>query len=81
MHLHDTYFVVAHFHYVMVGGTSGRLSLAGSFHWWPKMFGKMFSEARWPSSRQLLVFIGFNMTFLPQFVLGKSRNATAIRHL
>ena len=68
MHLHDTYFVVAHFHYVMVGGTLVAF-LGGVFHWWPKMTGKMFSEAGGLISAAL-VFIGFNITFLPQFVLG-----------
>ena len=68
MHLHDTYFVVAHFHYVMVGGTVVAF-LGGLFHWWPKMFGKMYSELGGRISC-LLVFLGFNLTFLPQFVLG-----------
>jgi cytochrome c oxidase subunit 1 len=68
MHLHDTYFVVAHFHYVMVGGTLVAF-LGGLFHWWPKMFGKMFNETGGRISA-LLVFLGFNLTFLPQFVLG-----------
>lgn len=66
--LHDTYFVVAHFHYVMVGGTLVGF-LGGVFHWWPKMTGKMFSEL-WGKISCLLVFLGFNLTFLPQFVLG-----------
>ncbi len=66
--LHDTYFVVAHFHYVMVGGTLVGF-LGGVFHWWPKMTGKMFSEL-WGKVSCLLVFVGFNLTFLPQFVLG-----------
>ena len=43
MHLHDTYFVVAHFHYVMMGGTVIAL-LGGIHHWWPKIFGKMYNE-------------------------------------
>ncbi|PAY20354.1 cytochrome c oxidase subunit I [Rhodopirellula sp. SM50] len=68
MHLHDTYFVVAHFHYVMVGGTVVAF-LGGVFHWWPKMVGKMYSEAGGLLSAAL-VFIGFNLTFLPQFILG-----------
>jgi cytochrome c oxidase subunit 1 len=68
MHLHDTYFVVAHFHYVMVGGTLVAF-IGGVFHWWPKMFGKMYSELFGRLSC-LVVFIGFNLTFLPQFVLG-----------
>ena len=68
LHLHDTYFIVAHFHYVMVGGTLIAF-LGGVFHWWPKMVGKLYNEN---SGRiaSLLVFLGFNMTFLPQFVLG-----------
>jgi cytochrome c oxidase subunit 1 len=68
MHLHDTYFVVAHFHYVMMGGTLVAF-LGGLFHWWPKMFGKMFNET-WGRISCAIVFIGFNLTFLPQFVLG-----------
>ncbi len=67
-HLHDTYFVVAHFHYVMMGGTLVAF-LGGVFHWWPKMTGKMFSEF-WGRISAVIVFFGFNLTFLPQFVLG-----------
>ena len=66
--LHDTYFVVAHFHYVMVGGTLVGF-LGGVFHWLPKMTGKMFSEL-WGKISCAIVFVGFNLTFLPQFVLG-----------
>lgn len=68
LHLHDTYFVVAHFHYVMMGGTLVAF-LGGLFHWWPKMFGRMFSET-WGRISCGIIFIGFNMTFLPQFILG-----------
>jgi cytochrome c oxidase subunit I len=68
MHLHDTYFVVAHFHYVMMGGTIMAL-MAGLHHWWPKMFGKMYNE-RWAIVGALLVFVGFNVTFFTQFFLG-----------
>ena len=68
MHLHDTYFVVAHFHYVMMGGTLVAF-VGGLFHWWPKMTGKMFNDAAGILSG-VIVFIGFNLTFLPQFVLG-----------
>jgi cytochrome c oxidase subunit 1 len=68
VHLHDTYFVVAHFHYVMVGGALTSF-LGGLFHWWPKMSGKMYAETPARISA-LLVFIGFNLTFLPQFVMG-----------
>ena len=68
IHLHDTYFVVAHFHFVMVGGTLTAL-LGGLFHWWPKMFGRMYNDMLGRLSC-LLVFIGFNVTFFPQFVMG-----------
>lgn len=70
MHLHDTYFIVAHFHYVMMGGTVIAF-LGGLHHWWPKMFGKMYNE-RWGLIGCLLVFIGFNMTFFIQFFLGSN---------
>ncbi len=69
VHLHDTYFVVAHFHYVMMGGTVMGL-LAGLHYWWPKMFGKMYPELFGKIS-WAFVFVGFNVTFLPQFWLGK----------
>jgi cytochrome c oxidase subunit 1 len=68
MHLHDTYFVVAHFHYVMMGGTLVAF-LGGLFHWWPKMTGRMFNDGIGMISAAI-VFVGFNLTFLPQFVLG-----------
>jgi len=68
LHLHDTYFVVAHFHYVMVGGTLVAF-MGGVFHWWPKMVGKMYNEFGGRVSA-VLVFLGFNLTFLPQFVMG-----------
>ena len=68
VHLHDTYFVVAHFHYVMMGGTA--MAFFGGMHyWWPKMFGRMYNE-RAGQIAAILVFIGFNVTFLPQFVMG-----------
>jgi len=68
IHLHDTYFVVAHFHYVMMGSTVIAF-IGGLFYWWPKMTGKMYSEL--PAKVGcILVFIGFNVTFLSQFVLG-----------
>lgn len=68
VHFHDTYFVVAHFHYVMVGGTLMAI-MGGIFYWFPKMFGKMFNEAGARFSF-LFIFLGFNVTFFPQFVLG-----------
>lgn len=68
VHLHDTYFVVAHFHYVMMGGTVMAF-LAGLHYWWPKMFGKLYNETL-AIIAFFLVFIGFNGVFLIQFVLG-----------
>ena len=68
IHLHDTYFVVAHFHYVMMGGTLVAF-MGGIHHWWPKMFGRMYSE-NWGRFACFLIFVGFNLTFMPQFVMG-----------
>nr|CAC08532.1 cytochrome oxidase subunit I [Rhodothermus marinus] len=66
--LHDTYFVVAHFHYVMVSG--GLLAFLGGLHyWWPKMFGRLYNE-KLAQIAALLIFVGFNVTFFPQFILG-----------
>jgi cytochrome c oxidase subunit 1 len=68
VHLHDTYFVVAHFHYVMMGGTLVSF-LGGLFYWWPKMTGKMYSEV-WGRIACFGVFAAFNLTFFPQFIMG-----------
>jgi len=68
IHLHDTYFVVAHFHYVMMGGTLIAF-VGGLFYWWPKMTGKMYNEF-WGQVSSLIVFVAFNLTFFPQFVMG-----------
>jgi cytochrome c oxidase subunit 1 len=68
LHLHDSYFVVAHFHYVMMGGTIIAL-MAGLHHWWPKMFGKMYNSF-WANVGAVIVFIGFNVTFFTQFFMG-----------
>ena len=68
VHVHDTYFVVAHFHYVMVGGTL--MAIMGGFYYWlPKMFGKMYNESLGRITFAL-IFVGFNITFFPQFFLG-----------
>ena len=68
VHLHDTYFIVAHFHYTMMGGTVMGL-LAGMHYWFPKMTGRMLSE-KLARAGWLLTFVGFNATFLVQFFLG-----------
>ncbi len=68
VHVTDTYFVVAHFHYVMVGGMV-LAYLAGLHFWWPKITGRMYPEG-WGKLAALIVFIGFNLTFFPQFILG-----------
>jgi len=68
IHVHDTYFVVSHFHYIMVGGAI--MGYLGGLHfWWPKITGRLY-PAFWSKISALLVFIGFNLTFFPQFVLG-----------
>jgi cytochrome c oxidase subunit 1 len=66
--LHDTYFVVAHFHYVMFGGTVIAF-LGGLHYWWPKMTGKMYSEF-WGKIAAYILFVGFNLTFFVQFIMG-----------
>ena len=68
VHVHDTYFIIAHFHYIMVGGAIMGY-LGGIHYWWPKISGKMYPEA-WARFAALVVFIGFNLTFFPQFILG-----------
>jgi cytochrome c oxidase subunit 1 len=68
VHVHDTYFVVAHFHYIMVG--SAVMAYLGGIHfWWPKMTGRRYPEAV-ARVAALIIFLGFNLTFFPQFVLG-----------
>jgi cytochrome c oxidase subunit I len=68
VHVHDTYFVVAHFHYVMVGVTI--MGFMGGLHyWWPKITGRLYDEF-WAKLSALLIFVGFNLTFFPQFLLG-----------
>jgi cytochrome c oxidase subunit 1 len=68
VHVHDTYFVVAHFHYVMVGGTI-MAYLGGLHYWWPKISGRLYPEG-WARFAALVIFVGFNLTFFPQFLLG-----------
>ncbi len=68
IHLHDTYFVVAHFHYVMVGGAI--IGYLGGLHfWWPKITGRMYPEV-WGRISAAIIFLGFNLTFFPQFIVG-----------
>jgi len=68
IHVHDTYFIVSHFHYIMVGGMV--TAFFGGLHfWWPKATGRLYNE-RWGQITALLMFLGFNFTFFPQFILG-----------
>ena len=68
VHVTDTYFLVAHFHYVMVGATI--MAFMGGLHfWWPKITGKLYSEG-WGVSSAIIIFVGFNLTFIPQFMMG-----------
>ncbi len=68
VHVHDTYFVVAHFHYIMVGGAI--MGYLGGIHfWWPKMTGRLYPEG-WAKFAAFVIFVGFNLTFFPQFILG-----------
>jgi cytochrome c oxidase subunit 1 len=68
LHVHDTYFVIAHFHFIMVGGAVMGY-MAGLHFWWPKMTGRMYSDFL-SKLAALIIFVGFILTFLPQFVLG-----------
>jgi cytochrome c oxidase subunit 1 len=68
IHVHDTYFVVAHFHYIMVGGAIMGY-LGGLHYWWPKISGRLYPEAA-AKFAALMVFVGFNLTFFPQFLAG-----------
>jgi cytochrome c oxidase subunit I len=68
VHVTDTYFIVAHFHYIMVGGMV--MAYLGGIHfWWPKMTGRLYPEG-WARFAALVIFVGFNLTFFPQFILG-----------
>jgi cytochrome c oxidase subunit 1 len=70
VHVTDTYFIVAHFHYIMVGGTV--MAYLGGIHfWWPKISGRMYPEGLGRVSA-IIIFLGFNLTFFPQFILGYS---------
>jgi cytochrome c oxidase subunit I len=68
VHVTDTYFVIAHFHYIMVGGMV-MAYLGGLHYWWPKITGRMYSEG-WGRLAALTIFIGFNLTFFPQYIMG-----------
>ena len=68
IHVHDTYFVIAHFHFIMVGGML-MAYMAGLHYWWPKITGRMVSDW-WSRLSAMIIFIGFFLTFLPQFILG-----------
>ena len=67
-HVHDTYFIIAHFHYIMVGGAI--MGYLGGLHfWWPKITGRLY-PVFWSKLSALVIFVGFNVTFFPQFILG-----------
>ncbi len=68
VHVTDSYFVVAHFHYIMVGGMVTAF-MGGMHFWWPKISGRMYPD-KWGQVAAAIIFIGFNLTFFPQFVLG-----------
>ncbi len=68
VHVHDTYFVIAHFHYIMVGGMV-MAYLGGMHFWWPKISGKLYNEGLGIAAA-VIIFVGFNLTFFPQFILG-----------
>jgi cytochrome c oxidase subunit 1 len=68
VHVTDTYFIVAHFHYIMVGGSVSAF-FAGLHFWWPKVTGRLYNEA-WARFAAIILYIGFNLTFFPQFIAG-----------
>jgi len=68
VHVTDTYFIVAHFHYIMVGGAMFGY-LGGLHYWWPKISGRIYPDG-WGRLSALLIFVGFNLTFFPQFLAG-----------
>ena len=68
VHVHDTYFIIAHFHFIMVGGTV-MAYMGGMHYWWPKMTGRLYPEG-WGRLSALIIFVGFILTFLPQFFVG-----------
>src|SRR5438309_8591583 len=68
MHVHDTYFVIGHFHFIMVGGMV-LAYMAGLHYWWPKITGRMYSEW-WSKFAAIIIFVGFFLTFLPHYILG-----------
>lgn len=68
IHVHDTFFVIAHFHYIMVGGMVTAY-MGGLHYWWPKITGRMYAEM-WGKIAAVVIFFGFNLTFFPQYILG-----------
>lgn len=78
VHLHDTYFVISHFHYVAMGSTMIAF-IGGIYYWWPKMTGRMFNEA-WAKVGALLIFVGFNLTFFVQLVMGSQGSPRRYYH-
>jgi len=68
VHVTDTYFIIAHFHYIMVGGTIMGY-LGGLHYWWPKISGRLYNEGLAKLAAGI-IFVGFNLTFFPQFIVG-----------
>jgi cytochrome c oxidase subunit 1 len=68
IHVHDTYFVIAHFHFIMVGGMV-LAYMAGLHYWWPKITGRLYSDW-WSKFAAIIIFVGFFLTFLPQYLMG-----------
>jgi len=68
VHVTDPYFVIAHFHYIMVGGMVTAF-MGGLHYWWPKMTGRMYPEL-WGKVAAVTIFVGFNLTFFPQYIVG-----------
>ena len=77
--VHDSYFVVAHFHYTLLGGVVFAI-FAGLFYWWPKMFGRKLDErlGKW---QFWILFVGFNLAFMPQHFARARGDAAAHLHV
>ena len=79
VHVHDTYFVIAHFHYIMVGGTVSAF-FGGLHYWWPKITGRFYPEM-WARLAAILTFVGFNLNVFSAIYSRLSRYAAAVLHV